>query len=287
MKKTNTTSRTRGIAGVVAVIAVGVLAITASVFLILRTKEPVSPVPEVVVQESAVPESRSEDVPVAVSVQVLFGEFLQKGSGVYYRTYTPPTSHPAVSDSTAFVTGGTNAAAPQDVGQNTSNDLGEYQIIPGADAATLSEIRSVSLPTPKSDTNAQVTYYRDDDQVFVQVDTLDTIGGTTTQVQVVTADPASFQILDDTYAKDDTNVYLVSWVCQGEDCTLVLDIVFGADPETFHTFQETQVPQSDGTGSVTADAQDATHVFDNGVIVDTVITPGSQDVDTTPKLISP
>lgn len=183
----------------------------------------------------------------------------------------------------------------QDSSGGSSNETGskpvKYVLIPNADPATFSEIKKTSVPSPGSasaDAQTVVTYYRDSDQVFVAQTTAQESGTTQSSVStVVTADPATFQILNDTYAKDANNVYIVSWVCQGETCTLELVIVVGADPATFHVIEETIVQTSDGSGTVTADAVDGTHLFNDGVIVDTVVTPGSDETDMTPILISP
>ncbi len=187
-----------------------------------------------------------------------------------------------------------SAVASAGTGGTQKNKLappGTYTLIPEADPATFSEIQKMSVQSPGNagaGSQTAVTYYRDNDQVFVAQSTTQESGATQSSVStVVTADPATFQILNDTYAKDANNVYIVSWVCQGETCTLELVIVVGADPDTFHVIQDTVIQKSDGSGTVTADAVDGSHLFNDGVIVDTVVTPGSDETDMTPILISP
>lgn len=185
------------------------------------------------------------------------GGFYRSSSNLYYR-----------GNASSYGVG----ANPAEGGQ----DAQEYTVIAGADPSTFSEIRTVTVPGPYADSApAQATYYHDDDQVFIAVGVLGETSGTISDVQSVIADEDSFQVLSDTYAKDDTYVYIVSWVCDGEECVLVLEVVEGADPNSFHAFEATQMQQSDGSGSVVADAADDSYVYYEGEVVDTIVQPGS------------
>lgn len=133
-----------------------------------------------------------------------------------------------------------------------------------------------------------VTFYRDEDTVYMVVES----GGSSSPPQVVVgADPDTFQILTAEYSKDDTQVFVVVVTCSGGTCTGTVSVVVGADPETFLAFPNTQsVMNSDCTGYVFADSQDANNVFNNGQVVDGVsvyLIGQNGECDDTPQLISP
>lgn len=256
----------KGTLGIVILVVVGLLVLAGSAaFFVLRSSGADVPAPV----EGATGEESSEtpdETASPESVAFYPGGFYTSGSGLYYRTYSPG-GRPVAQ----------GAPAPANTlsgdGAETS---GEYKLITGANPATFSEIRSVMVPGPVGGSEpTYMTYYRDDDQIFTVVETQDGSGGTYTTAESTQADPDSFQVLSDTYAKDDTHVYVVSWVCTGEECTMVLEIVDGADPDSFHAFEDTQMQQSDGEGTVVADAADESHLYLDGEIVDTILQPGS------------
>jgi hypothetical protein len=271
----------RGVSTLVAVVIIGIAVVGVSIFsyYILSSKKSID-----VARKSAAkadgdaPDEIPADSPATQSL-ISFDPFVYTSpTAVYYRTLTPaPLS--ATEGSPVEATKGLHAGT-----------AGTYLRIEGADPITFSEIKKIPIKNPTtadSGATTNATYYRDSDQIFIAQTTVHQSGDAETSVSVVTADPATFQILNDTYAKDATHVFIVSWVCEGETCTLVLVVVPGADPATFHVIDETVVQKSDGSGTVTADAVDSTHLFNNGVIVDTVVTPGSNETDMTPVLISP
>jgi hypothetical protein len=276
----------KGVSGVVVVVIIGaaLLIMGTSGYFIFGKKTPAVHTRDAVQAPTDAPEEIDVDSAETQSL-ISYDSFVYSSSkGMYYRTITPAPSARATDSSQDAPDG-----SSEDVSENTTVKVGSFKQIPGADPSTFSEIRKLPMKTPTGDPGASTvaTYYRDDDQVFVAQTTTYESGEADTTVEPVEADPATFQILNDTYAKDEEHVYVVSWVCQGETCTLELVVVVGADPETFHVIEETTVQKNDGSGTVTADAVDSTHLFNNGVVVDTVDTPGSDDLDKTPVLISP
>ncbi len=115
---------------------------------------------------------------------------------------------------------------------------------------------------------------------------------TGTSVEVVQgAHPNTFQVLSPTYAKDENNVYVVTTTCDTDGtCTGTITVIPNADPGTFQTFHETQVPDPDGTGTVPVDAKDNTSIYYYGIWVGPLPDPDDHtlhpDVDN-PVLISP
>ena len=271
-------NRDRGISILPVLFVVGLIIVGVSSYFIFSKKKP-----DVVAQPVAIAQTDApEEIPVdSFETQSLisFDPFVYTSpSGVYFRTITPAASS---------AKSGSPDNTPKDA---AAKNVGVYLLIPGADPASFSEIKKLPIKNPtvtEKGATSEMTYYRDSDQVFVAQTTTHVSGDADTSVAPVDADPATFQILNDTYAKDAGHVYVVSWVCQGETCTLVLVVVVGADPATFHVIDETTIQKSNGSGIVTADAVDSTHLFNNGVIVDTTTTPGSNESDLTPVLISP
>ncbi len=105
------------------------------------------------------------------------------------------------------------------------------------------------------------------------------------------ADPATFQVLSPTYAKDANNVYVVTTTCDTDgNCTGTITVIPGANPGSFETFHETTVPDPDGTGTVTIDAKDDQNIYYYGIWVGPLPDPDDHsvhpDVDN-PVLISP
>jgi hypothetical protein len=187
-----------------------------------------------------------------------------------------------------------------------------YTAVPSADPETFQVIgRAPPPPPPKpvttfsqgygqvfsgvaqgdpgeSDIPYSITFYSDDESVYMVVAT----EGQTNAPQIVAgADPSTFQILSAEYSKDINHVYVVIVHCVLDTCAGTITIVAGADPATFQAFPTAQsVMNSDCTGYVIADSQDANHVFNNGQIVDGVsvyLIGENGECDDTPQLVSP
>ncbi len=109
--------------------------------------------------------------------------------------------------------------------------------------------------------------------------------------KVAGADPNTFVLLSEGYAKDANNVYVITTTCDVDGtCTGTLSVVPAADPQTFESFPPTQVPDPDGTGEVTVDAKDKNQIYYQGIWVGPLPDPDDHtlhpDVDD-PVLISP
>lgn len=105
------------------------------------------------------------------------------------------------------------------------------------------------------------------------------------------ADPATFQVLSPTYAKDDEHVYVITVTCTATGtCTGTVTVISGADPDTFQTFHDTVVPDPDGTGEVKIDAKDKDTMYYYGTWVGPLPDPDDHTlhIETDhPVLISP
>lgn len=190
-------------------------------------------------------------------------------------------STPVVSRSSSAGFGGSGAVYAQAsyVGQSASQAQSSQ-----AQGSGSGQLGSQS----SGDSSYTVSYYSDGENVYVVVSS----GDTTSNPQIVPgADSDTFHTLSSEYVADDDTVYVVTVTCAGENCSVTVSVVAGADPDTFQAFaNQQQVMNADCTGYVTADAQDQNYLYNNGQVVNgvSVYAIGSGgDCDNTPVLISP
>lgn len=238
------------------------------------------------------------------SYVILDNNFASGGGFVYYNSGTDSEGEPIYAvvrgaDPETFKKIGT--VAPHIPGGASGNSTQVAPIL-GGSSGSASQTVSPSTPTQPSGptqlgsaggsgaagTSYSVTYYSDENNVYMVIES----GGQTSSPQIVVgADPETFQILNAEYSKDAEHVYVIIVTCDGGVCSASVSIVASADPDTFQAFPSSQnVLNSDCTGYVVADGQDANNVYNNGQIVDGVsvyLIGGGGNCDDTPVLISP
>lgn len=276
------------------------------IFKVEPDNAPLAPSELVTVQED------SGKVRKTRSFVVLDNSFAYSAGKVYYRSGTAQDGEPLysilpVKDPESFSKVG-SASAPAGTAHTSyiSGSGGPSTYAQSAYASQSAEpVTSGQSTSPQEPLNAggstqlgsaygtgspeySVSYYTDGENVYMIIES----GGTTSEPQVVIgADPDTFEVLNAEYAKDDTHVYVVIVTCVGGSCSASVSIVASADPDTFQAFPNAQnVYNSDCTGYVVADSQDANHVYNNGQVVDGVsvyLIGEGGSCDDTPVLISP
>lgn len=205
-------------------------------------------------------------------------------------TVIPPASKESSnifsSGASVVFTGGGNSSSAQNSSSVTSSSASSPVSESQSESQSQSEIGSLS--DTSGGTSYSITYYADDENVYMVIES----GGVVSTPQIVSgADPDTFQILSTEYAKDESHVYVILVTCIGDVCTATVSIIASADPTSFQAFpSEQSVLNADCTGYVTADSQDAYHVFNNGQVVDGIsvyLIGGGGSCDDTPVLISP
>lgn len=241
------------------------------------------------------------------SYVILDNSFASGGGYVYYKTGSDSAGEPVYAvvrgaDPETFKKVGTVSphipgGAPRSSAQTSSlvgGSSGSAQEV-AQSSQTVTQTQS-SGPTQlgsaggsgAAGTSYSITYYSDANNVYMVIES----GGQTSSPQVVVgADPDTFQILNAEYSKDAEHVYVIIVTCTDGVCSATVSIVASADPATFQAFPSAQnVLNSDCTGYVVADGQDANNVYNNGQIVDGVsvyLIGGGGYCDDTPVLISP
>ena len=247
------------------------------------------------------------DVRKTRSYVILDNSFATGGGFVYYKTGSDSEGEPIYSvvrgaDPETFKKVGTVAPhIPGGVARSST----QTSALAGGSGGSGQEVAQGSQPVSQTQTGGttqlgsaggsgaagtsySITYYSDANNVYMVIES----GGQTSTPQVVVgADPNTFQILNAEYSKDAAHVYVIIVTCTSGVCTASVSIVASADPATFQAFPSAQnVLNSDCTGYVVADGQDANSVYNNGQIVDGVsvyLIGGGGSCDNTPVLISP
>lgn len=237
------------------------------------------------------------------SYVILDNSFASDGGFVYYRTGSDGAGEPVYAivrgaDPETFKKVGTvSPHIPGDASRSSTQASSVVGGSGGSGQVVVQGSQTVTQTTTQlgsaggsgaSGTSYSITYYSDANNVYMVIES----GGQTSSPQVVIgADPATFQILNAEYSKDAEHVYVIIVTCTSGVCTASVSIVASADPATFQAFPSAQnVLNSDCTGFVVADGQDANNVYNNGQIVDGVsvyLIGGGGSCDTAPVLISP
>lgn len=292
-----------GTVGILLVV-IGILAaVVWGGYSIFGDEEPM-PVAQQLAQDSAT----QEDTRATRSYVILDNSFAYSGGYVYYKSGESSAGEPTYSivpqaDPATFQKIG-SASPPQPASRPASGGSGAAgggsgSVTTGSGSSGQSTAsQSISQGSTQSELGSiggsgggstySVTYYSDENNVYVTVET----DGQTSEPQVIVgADPDTFEILNAEYAKDNEHVYVIIVTCIGGTCSASVSVVESADPDTFQAYPNSQnVLNSNCSGYVVADGQDAYHVYNNGQVVDGIsvyLIGTGGTCDDTPVLISP
>ena len=117
-------------------------------------------------------------------------------------------------------------------------------------------------------TPAQVSYYKDQHHVYVLQESIasDASGSSDSLAILAGADPATFQLLGDQYARDAEHVYVITTTCNEGVCMQSLVVIPEADLPSFQEFAESLVEQKSGA-TIVADAADVNNLYYGGTVV--------------------
>ncbi|MEY4747330.1 MAG: hypothetical protein RLZZ416_379 [Candidatus Parcubacteria bacterium] len=115
---------------------------------------------------------------------------------------------------------------------------------------------------------APIAYYKDQTNVYVlQEQSAGDVSGTSDSLAVLAgADPATFQLLGDQYARDADHVYVITTTCFEGACTQSLIVIPEADLPTFQAFEESLIEQPSGS-AIIVDAADINNLYYGGAVV--------------------
>ncbi len=191
------------------------------------------------------------------SMQQVDARTYKDASGVYVNTAAKPD------------------AAPQFVKFDVPKPLAMQRVAPAPELREAPDSRPglpvTSAPAPSN----PPAYYQDGQSVYVlnPAPSTDMSSQSTTTVQqslaqLAGADPATFQLLGDQYAKDANNVYVIVTTCTTNNtCTETLQVIPGADPATFQEYVTSIVNDPSAGGPVVIDGSDVNNLYYDGQVV--------------------